>query len=129
MKRTNGQRKQKADLYLIAGLLLVSLAAYAILQFAVKKEGSYAVVRVDGQVVRRLSLKQDTNITVEGYEGGENVIIVDEGSVYMQDADCPDKICVRTGKISRTGETIVCLPHRVVVEITGDEQAVDSMVE
>ncbi|MFR4337598.1 MAG: NusG domain II-containing protein [Lachnospira pectinoschiza] len=49
----------------------------------------------------------------------------------MTDADCPDKLCVKTGMISKTGETIVCLPHRVVVEIIGaaaDDSGVDSIV-
>jgi hypothetical protein len=46
----------------------------------------------------------------------------------MKDADCPDKLCEKTGKISKNGETIVCLPHRVVVEIQGGEGNVDSLV-
>ena len=49
----------------------------------------------------------------------------------MTDADCPDKLCVKTGRISKTGETIVCLPHRVVVEIIGaaaDDSGVDLFV-
>ena len=44
----------------------------------------------------------------------------------MTEADCPDKICVNTGKISKIGETIVCLPHRVVVEIQGEVSQSDS---
>lgn len=128
MKQFGKKGLHRADLLLIAGLLSVSLLAYAVIQFMVKKDGVYAVVKVDGQIVHQLSLKQAGSFTVEGYQGGRNVIVVDEGSVYMQEADCPDKVCVRTGKISHTGETIVCLPHRVVVEISGQAASLDSMV-
>lgn len=129
MKLFSRQKIRRADLLLIAGLLAVSIVAYAAVQFLVRRDGVYAVVKVDGQKVEQLSLKQAARITVEGYQGGTNEIVVEEGRVYMLEADCPDKICVRTGKISHTGQTIVCLPHRVVVEITGGEASIDSLVQ
>ena len=46
----------------------------------------------------------------------------------MEDADCPDKVCVKTGKIKSPGQTVVCLPHRVVIEITGDNADIDAAV-
>ena len=46
----------------------------------------------------------------------------------MEDADCPDKVCVKTGKIKNPGQTIVCLPHRTVIEITGDNADIDAAV-
>ena len=46
----------------------------------------------------------------------------------MEDADCPDKVCVKTGKIKKPGQTIVCLPHRTVIEITGDNADIDAAV-
>ena len=52
-----------------------------------------------------------------------------DNAVYMSDADCPDKLCVHTGTIHKTGETIVCLPHRVVVEITGTTDTFDAVVQ
>ena len=36
----------------------------------------------------------------------------------MTDADCPDKYCIQMGKATHTGDTIVCLPHKLVIEIT-----------
>ena len=62
--------------------------------------------------------------------GGVNKVVINDGKVSMTEADCPDELCVKTGKISRVGETIVCLPHRVVVEIKGsqDDDSIDSVV-
>ena len=80
-------------------------------------------------VDNRLALKNDTEFDVSGYQGGTNHIVIQDNAVYMSDADCPDKLCVHTGTIHKTGETIVCLPHRVVVEITGTTDTFDAVVQ
>jgi hypothetical protein len=87
------------------------------------------VIKVDGNVVKQLALKNDTEFDVSGYQGGTNHIVIQDNAVYMSDADCPDKLCVHTGTIHKTGETIVCLPHRVVVEITGTTDTFDAVVQ
>ncbi len=43
----------------------------------------------------------------------------------MDKADCPDKLCVKQGKISKSGESIICLPHKVVVKISAEERESD----
>ncbi len=121
----------RADLWLAAALLLAALAAFTVIQCFIKKEGACAVITVDGRILHRCSLNEDAEITVSGYDGGKNTIIVSNGTVYMSDADCPDRLCVRMGAVSRTGETIVCLPHRVVVEVTAsgkDQDKIDGVV-
>lgn len=113
------KKKKRKDIIFIALIIIVALAAYIIIDVVVKKEGSKVVVKVDGKVVDTMRLNKDQSIIVKGYDGGTNTVVIENNMVYMTEADCPDKICVNTGKISRVGETIVCLPHRVVVEITG----------
>lgn len=122
------KKKIKRDVILIAALLLICIAAFLIINFVVKKDGITAVVKVDGNIVYMLLLDKNASVTVEGYQGGSNTVVIENGTVYMKDADCPDKLCEKTGKISKNGETIVCLPHRVVVEIQGGEGNVDSLV-
>ena len=113
---------------LIATLIIVCAAVFLIINFVVKKDGITAAVKVDGNIVYMLPLDKNASVTVEGYQGGSNTVVIENGTVYMKDADCPDKLCEKTGKISKNGETIVCLPHRVVVEIQGGEGNVDSLV-
>lgn len=120
---------KKKDLILIGVMLILCVISYVAIQFFVKKDGSRVLVKVDGMVKYEHQLNQDTELTVQGYQGGENHIVIHDGKVSMTDADCPDKLCVNMGKISKTGETIVCLPHRVVVEITGAGDGVDSVVQ
>ena len=122
------KKKIKRDIMLIATLIIVCEAAFLIINFVVKKDGITAVVKVDGNIVYMLPLDKNASVTVEGYQGGSNTVVIENGTVYMKDADCPDKLCEKTGKISKKGETIVCLPHRVVVEIQGGEGNVDSLV-
>ncbi len=122
------KKKIKRDIMLIATLIIVCVAAFLIINFVVKKDGITAAVKVDGNIVYMLPLDKNASVTVEGYQGGSNTVVIENGTVYMKDADCPDKLCEKTGKISKNGETIVCLPHRVVVEIQGGEGNVDSLV-
>ena len=122
------KKKIKRDIMLIATLIIVGAAAFLIINFVVKKDGITAAVKVDGNIVYMLPLDKNASVTVEGYQGGSNTVVIENGTVYMKDADCPDKLCEKTGKISKNGETIVCLPHRVVVEIQGGEGNVDSLV-
>lgn len=120
----------KRDIILVLSCVFIAAAAFLIINYCVKKKGNYVSIKVDGKVIATLELDKDTTIDVTGYQGGVNKIVVEDGKVSMTEADCPDELCVKTGKINSTGETIVCLPHRVVVEIKGsrDNDTIDSIV-
>jgi hypothetical protein len=123
-------KKYRMDIILIVILLILALIA-AVAVYLTHDKGGTVVVKVDGAVVSELPISEDTELIVEGYQGGTNRIIIQGSEVFASEADCPDALCVKTGKISRAGETIVCLPHRVVVEIKGkaggSEDGVDSV--
>ncbi len=76
-----------------------------------------AVVRLDGETVERLPLDRDARYTVNAPDGGSNTVVVEDGAVCIEAADCPDQICVRTGRIREAGEVVVCLPHRLSVTV------------
>ncbi len=121
--------KIKRDILLIMIIVIVALLFFGIIHFFVKKEGSMVVVKINGDIQYQGSLHQAKEWVVSGYQGGSNRIVIQDGYVYMADADCPDKLCKHMGKISKTGENIVCMPHRVVVEIIGDGSELDSVVK
>ncbi|NLL80612.1 MAG: NusG domain II-containing protein [Clostridiales bacterium] len=85
------------------------------------KEGREAVIYVDGMEYQRVSLWKEQEILV----GTGNVVVTGQGSAHMEAADCPDQICVHHRPVSKSGESIVCLPNRVVVEIQGEDCEVD----
>ena len=115
-KQESGKRKRDALLLIF---LLAGAAAIFIILFAVRGCGSgrKAVIKVDGNIIRECDINRDETIEVSGYNGGHNIVVIKDGQVSVTDADCPDKVCVDTGKINAPGQTIVCLPHRVVVEV------------
>lgn len=121
--------KIKKDILLITVIVMIALVVFLFIHFFIKKDGSMVVVKINGDINYKGSLYQSKELVVDGYQGGSNRIVIQDGFVYMADADCPDKLCEHMGKISKTGENIVCMPHRVVVEIVGDGSELDSVVK
>lgn len=113
---------KKNDLKLIFGILITALIFLAVL-FAIRRNGAEVVVRINGEETASYPLSEDAEYTVSGYGGGTNELVIENGAAYLSDADCPDKLCVKMGKIRYDGETIVCLPHKVVIEIQGGRKA------
>lgn len=104
------------DLFLI--LFCLSIAGIFLLWSAQKPSGGIAVIEQNGAEIGRydLSLQQETKIiTVPG--DISVTICIAPGEAYFQDAQCPDQVCVRTGKLTKPGQSAVCLPARVSLRI------------
>lgn len=108
------------DVGLFLSILLLAGAAALYLRLF-SAEGAYAVVYVNGEETGRYSLSEDTRVLVGDPEGTYNLLVIRDGHAYMEAASCPDQICVRHNAVSYSGETIVCLPGRFIVEIIGGE--------
>lgn len=116
-------KARKNDILLIGGVLLLA----ALLWLAVRPgdTGTYVVVsNAEGELFRE-ALDQHLTRTIPSEEGGYNTMVIEDGVVYISDADCGDLTCVHTGRISREGEQIVCLPHKLILEIAGGDFALD----
>ena len=62
---------------------------------------------------------EPVELYVDARDGRYNKVVVMNGEVKIEEANCPDRLCVKSGAIRVSGQTIVCLPHRVVVRLTG----------
>ena len=116
-----GSLLQKRDLILILALLLVAGAGYDYNRW--RSAGISPVsaqVTVDGQLVETLDLSVDPTVTITGANGSTNVLEIKDGEIWCSDASCPDKLCVRQGRKHLATDTIVCLPNKMVVTITGE---------
>lgn len=85
----------------------------------------------NGQVIRTIDLFAVTEpyeIVVEDGNGGLNTVRVENGRIAVSDANCPDKVCVNQGFIENGVVPIVCLPHKLVVSITGENEEYDAAV-
>ena len=125
-------KEYRKDLILILGLLIgAGLIAGA---FALaKKPGAYVRVEQGGKLLAVYALNEDRREVFPFAEVGDalgeaskdagNILVIEHGAVHMEEASCPDKLCVRQGDKSRIGETIVCLPHRLSLELLSAEEA------
>ena len=109
--------KKRADLILVVALLLLAGALYLTLN-ANRQEGGVAVVRVNGVETERHSLAVDGTFPLNG---GTNILVIRDGQAWLSEADCPDLLCVKQGKIHYTGQVITCLPNRLTVTVEGGE--------
>lgn len=106
---------KKADAILIAVLIAVT-AAFCTVRFLSSDKGGVAVVSVNGEIYGEYDINTDISKTVTT-EYGSNTIVIKNGKVSVSDADCPDKYCVHHIPVKNEGDMIVCLPHRLTVEI------------
>ena len=127
----NGGRLFRNDVIFIAALLLVVSVCGFCLYF-LRGEGDKVVVTVDGTEYGTYSLAEDVRVEIRtGAEDEElNVLVIKDGQAYVETATCPDGICAGHKPISREGESIVCLPHKVVITVytTEEKDAPDIVV-
>lgn len=109
---------KKNDIILL--VCAVGIAAIVFLAFwlFLSGTGSVAVVTVDGEEYARLPLDENTELVIDT-PNGTNKLTVKDGEVYMTEADCPDKTCIKTGAADEL-KSIVCLPHKVTVTVEKD---------
>ncbi len=121
------KKSYKNDIILILFFLIIGLGTLVYIQFH-GKSGAEVKVSVNNKEYGVYSLDKDQTITI-GEDDWENILVIKDGKANMTKADCPDKICVNHAAISKKGETIVCLPHKVVVEVInqGKTQSVDQI--
>ena len=124
---------RKADFllfFIFAAAALISAVSYP--RPAEGKE----MVRIisNGEEFGTYPLEKDETIEIVK-EGHRNVVIIQDGIVHMDYSNCKNQICVHTGEISDKGETIVCLPNYVIVEIIGkgeggeNDEGIDAIVK
>lgn len=104
-------------------LLCVFSVAVLLIAFYLRKDGQYIIVEKSGENIHKFKITDEQEISVQGESGILVVIKIHNGEVQVVSSDCPDKTCVKTGKISKAGEMIVCLPARISVKIEGKGSA------
>lgn len=121
---------KKNDFILFALLTVAVLIGFCIRSSVFSEKGSEITVTCDGRPAGVYSLSSDTEVTFTGETGGSNTLRIADGMAYMIGADCPDKLCMRQKAISGKGESIICLPHRLVVEVTkGESKGADAVAQ
>ena len=105
---------------LFAVIVIGGLLSYFLLG---RGEGTVAVISVDGEVLERIDLSKvrkpyDMDISTEY---GHNTVHVEPDAISVSEADCPDKVCIYQGRLTGSGIPIICMPHRLIIEIEGGD--------
>ncbi len=113
---------KKADVIIIAVLLLIA-AVLLLTKFLNTDNKLTARVIRNGEVVETIDLSR----VEKGYtiDLGNTKIMVEKNCISFADADCPDKLCVKCGRLTHAGDTAVCVPTRTVITVSGSEKTVD----
>ena len=109
----------KGDIILIVSLLVLSLVLFVI-SFTGDTESLRAEIYADGELTHDIALSE----AAEGYtltENGCELLIETDGVSFVY-SDCGDKLCIKKGKLKRQGDTMACVPERVVVIIKSDSK-------
>lgn len=116
------------DILLIAVLVIIPVIMLIYGNSNIRTEpDALVIITIDGSLYKALPLFEDIELTVPS-ENGINIVVIRAGSVWVSDADCPNQVCVDHNPISKKGEQIVCLPHKVVLEIiSGEDSEIDSI--
>ena len=120
---------KKNDVLLVICILVFAGLVVAMTRFtnqAKSSDGAVAVVTIDGKEYARYPLNNDITETINISDDKYNVISIHDGLCEISDASCPDKICVHHNHIKYNGQTIVCLPNKLVVTIeNGTDDDID----
>lgn len=107
--------KAKNDMVLIVALLVI-LSVIGTIYFFARTDGDTVTVTVDGEIFAEYSLSQDRTVEIR-IGDNLNILVIEGGKAYVDEASCPDGVCAAHKPISRNGESIVCLPNKVVISV------------
>lgn len=112
---------KKNDWLLLIVILLTAALIFFIRYFVGDEHPGYVTVRVDGEITETYDLSEDQTVKING---GTNIMKIEDMTVNMIDANCPDKLCVHQKPISKNNESIICLPNNVVIQIVSQDESV-----
>lgn len=113
-------KKYKLDIIVVIALVLVAGISWIIINSFCGKGGNYVQVLVDGEVRETYPLDKDGKYRIET-DDDINIIEIKDGQVFMKEASCPDKLCIKQGKINKNGQSVICLPNKTVVKVISDK--------
>ena len=118
--------KRRLDIWLIAGVLILALGVWGFLRLT-RAEGAFVVVEIDGNEVAKYSLEKPLTEKISS-PWGTNLLVIENGTARIAEADCPDKLCANQRAVQYQGESIICLPHKMTVRIEGGmESGIDAL--
>lgn len=117
----------KSDIKLIIILGIISIIGVGIFTFF-SKSGEEALVYYNGLLIKTIDLSVDSDYVVDG-ANGDVLINVRSGKIKVEDENSPLHLCSKQGYIDSSYESIVCLPNKIVINISSDNEDYDAVVK
>lgn len=118
--------KKRRNSFILGAACILAASAAGIAAKMGREQGSQVIVFQDGVEQGRYLLSEEQEVEIafnQESQEGKNILRIRDGRADMIYADCPDQLCVNQKEIDKVGETIVCLPHKIVVEVEGEKQS------
>ncbi len=113
----------KKDIIFVIGILFLALFLWGIPLYLNGKQADSVKVIQDGEIIGTYPLNEENTVIIKYGNDEYNILLINEGKAFMSDADCPDKLCVKQRAISKNGESIICLPHKLIIQIVAKEES------
>lgn len=125
------KKGDKIVLSLICILIICSLLGIYGYRLFYKNKKVSAVIKHEGNIIKTINLNKVNKayeIKIPSKDNHFNIIKVEKGRIRFEDADCPDKVCVKAGWLKNPGNSAACLPHKIIIIIEGENTKVDDVV-
>lgn len=118
---------KKGDFVIFAVILLIAILCL-IPFISTQADQLVCEISEDNKVIHRIILNEGYKDTINiETEHGNSVIRIENNSVWFEYSDCPDQVCVHTGKLNRAGQIAVCLPNKVIIKLIGEQNQIDAI--
>ena len=111
----------KNDIRLIVVIILIIGAGFLIKNFSSSQ--IVAEVYYDGKIIEKVNLTGKEEKKIITGENKSVVIIAEDGKIYFEKSDCPDKVCIKSGELDKNGDFASCLPEKVVIKVSGEKES------
>lgn len=116
----NREKRAVRTVFIICAAVFIMAAAATVWLFT-RPTGKIVQITSEREIIARIDLSTANDETIEvSSSSGKNVIKIEDGTIFVSEADCPDQTCVKMGRLGG-GMPIVCLPHRLIIEFVGGE--------
>lgn len=120
---------KKSDIFIVLAMVIIGILSMTIYKFYFSDKPVKAEIYYKSRLIKTVELKKGADKTFS-VPGHENVIfhLEKDGSISFKESDCPDKICIKTGKLHIVGETAACLPNEIILKVVpADERSKDDL--
>lgn len=122
---------KKGDILIFIFLLIAVIGWFLQDSIWTDVDKKIAIIEINGEIYNTIffdNLKDKQEFAIDLPDNNYIYITSEKDGIYVNDASCPDKVCEKTGKISKAGQNIVCLPNKVVIYIQGaNEKNIDDV--